>query len=186
MSDTGQEAALRLKPASSDSRRRLLRSPRGKPLADAFLLDRDTIAQNLVYAPEERRRIVEQLKIALSNFYVHLDRKKALYGFDPVRALDLLYGRLDVLSDGEFHESITEIVARIRDRHVSFSGRAPYGVSAFVPFTIESCWIDGSETYVVTLRNMRQRRPRCRARPRHQGRSGQDLACFGSRQPKRP
>jgi hypothetical protein len=129
---------------------RLLRSPGGKALAKTFLLSPKDISRGLVYPSGDRLRLIDQLTIALKQFYVHLTRKRAIYGFDPVRALQLLRLRIDQLSDGDFHQSIAEIIARVRDRHVMIYGRAPYGTSAFVPFTVESCWIEGSLTYIVS------------------------------------
>lgn len=54
------------------------------------------------------------------------------------------------MSDAEFHENLVELLARVRDRHVIFLGRAPYGAAAMVPFTIETCWENGIKLYVVT------------------------------------
>ncbi len=128
----------------------VLRSPGGQALATAFELSPDALAQLYVYPPPDRARLIEQLLLGLRGFYVHLPRKTAIYGHDPVRALELLSAKAAALSDGEFHEALTEIIARIRDRHVMLFGRTPYGASATLPFTIERCWIDGAPTYVVS------------------------------------
>lgn len=119
-------------------------------LAKTYKLTTAELTVSSVYPVTDRDRLVDQFSIALDKFYVHLPRKKAIYGFDPVRALALLRLRLAEMSDAEFHESLTEIIARVRDRHVVFSGRAPYGSAASVPFTVESCWDAGGEIYVVT------------------------------------
>lgn len=129
---------------------KILHSPAGKRLAQVFPLDRVEIARDQVYPLADRERLVEQLTIALSDFYVHLYRKREIYGFDPVRALQLLRLSMNELSDGQFHEDIAEIVARVRDRHLMFFGRAPYGTFAILPFTIETCWQEGERQYVVT------------------------------------
>lgn len=126
-----------------------IRSPAGRRLAETFDLP-TAAAATPVYPVDDRRRLIEQLSFALERFYVHLPRKKAIYGFDPVRALALLRVRTETLSDAEFHESLVEIVARIRDRHVAFYGRAPYGRAALLPFTIETCWDGGNQLHVVT------------------------------------
>lgn len=128
----------------------LIRSPGGKLLAKTFALPVPRLAEAPVYPMADRRRLLGQLLIALDGFYVHLDRKKAIYGFDPVRALDLLGLQIEALSDAEFHENLVEILARVRDRHVMFYGRAPYGAAAVLPFIIETCWDSGTEIYVVT------------------------------------
>ncbi|MGO6854988.1 S41 family peptidase [Rhizobium beringeri] len=127
-----------------------IRSPGGKLLATTFSLQNAGFAAALIYSQSDRRRLIEQLSVALDGFYVNLNRKKAIYGFDPVRALGLLHLRVDELSDAEFHENIVEIVARVRDRHLTIRGRAPYGAAAILPFMVETCWENGAKIYVVT------------------------------------
>ena len=126
-----------------------LRSPAGNLLATTFALPPAALA-GPVYPIADRRRLIDQLMLALGSFYVHLERKKAIYGFDPVRALALLVPRIETISDAELHENLVELLARVRDRHVIFLGRAPYGAAAMVPFTIENCWENGIQLYVVT------------------------------------
>ncbi|SDN39040.1 S41 family peptidase [Ensifer sp. YR511] len=127
-----------------------IHSPGGKLLAKTFALPAAGLAVAPIYAFADRQRLVDQLTIALDSFYVNLNRKKAIYGFDPVRALGLLRLQLDAMTDAEFHENLVEILARVRDRHVMFYGRAPYGTAAVLPFMIETCWDGGAEIYVVT------------------------------------
>lgn len=129
---------------------RAIASPSGRTLARRFHLRLEALATINVYPLPDRHRIVKQLRLALSDFYVHLERKKSIYGFDPVRALDLLAASVEAVSDGEFHQSIVELVARTRDRHLKFAGRTPFGLSAVLPFTIERCWESGNAIYVVT------------------------------------
>lgn len=126
-----------------------LLSPAGRLLATTFTLPPSALAVP-VYPIADRRRLIDQLTLALVNFYVHLNRKKAIYGFDPVRALALLAPKIDTMSDAEFHATLVELLARVRDRHVIFLGRAPYGAATMVPFTIETCWENGDQLYVVT------------------------------------
>ncbi|BEP57108.1 hypothetical protein GmRootV35_13340 [Variovorax sp. V35] len=108
------------------------------------------LAAVALYPFADRLRLIDQISIALDSFYVHLERKKAVYGFDPVRALGLLRLQAQAFSDAEFHQNLVEILARVRDRHVMFYGRAPYGFAAALPFTIETCWDGESEIYLVT------------------------------------
>jgi peptidase S41-like protein len=129
---------------------RSVMSPAGKILGRQFQLQRDIVAAATTYTIAERHLIVGQLRLALADFYVHLERKKLIYGFDPVRALDLLAPTVERVPDAEFHQSIVELVARTRDRHLVFMGRAPFGSSATLPFTIEKCWEAGVTTFVVT------------------------------------
>ena len=132
--------------ASSES----LTSSTGKLLARKFNFDRKALISATVYPLPDRHRIVSMLRLCLADFYVHLKRKEAIYGFDPVQALDLLEPSIDKLSDAEFHQSIVDLVARTRDRHFMFYGRAPMGVSAVLPFTVEQCWLGSEAQYMVT------------------------------------
>lgn len=127
----------------------VLLSPGGQVLGRTFALAGPAAATPL-YPPADRLRLIDQLSLALESFYVHLPRKKAIYGFDPVRALGLLRPEAVSLTDAVFHESLIDIIARVRDRHVSFSGRSPYGRAAVLPFTIEVCWDASSKIYLVT------------------------------------
>ncbi|MDM0071635.1 S41 family peptidase [Variovorax sp. J31P207] len=128
----------------------LIHSPGGKLLAKTFALPTPGVAVAPVYPLADRLRLIDQLSVALDSFYVHLERKKAIYGFDPVRALGLLRLQTPALSDAEFHENLVQILARVRDRHVMFFGRATYGIAAVLPFTIETCWDGEGEIYLVT------------------------------------
>lgn len=148
MTSTGEQKGP-ISGANADGAGTPVLSPGGKLLAGTFPLAAGALAPP-VYPIADRHRLLDQLSIAFSSFYVHLNRKKAVYGFDPVRALRLLRLKADALSDAEFHESLLEIRARVRDRHVMFYGRAPYGSAATLPFTVETCWENGTELYVVT------------------------------------
>ncbi|MCP3461099.1 S41 family peptidase [Bradyrhizobium sp. CCGUVB23] len=128
----------------------IIRSPAGLEIAKTFALGVAPVDAAMVYSIEDRQRVLAQVSFALDNFYVHLPRKKSIYGFDAVRALALLRLRVETLTDGEFHESLVEILARVRDRHVMFFGRAPYGFSAVLPLTIETCWDNSNKLHVVT------------------------------------
>jgi len=128
----------------------IIKSPNGLAVGRAFAIDLDSIEAGSVYPPDERRRIVEQIRLVLRDFFVHLGMKKSQFGFDPVRALDRLEPMLDQLSDEEFHQSVIQVITRARDRHLVYYGRTPNGVSAVLPFDIERCWINDEETYVVT------------------------------------
>ena len=135
---------------NAEANSQTLTSPDGKVLARQFLLSEQELTDATTYSIPDRHRIVSQLRLALADFYVHLERKKSIYGFDPVCALDLLGTSVESISDGEFHQGIVDLIARTRDRHLFFYGRTPLGVSAVLPFTIERCWQGSDAKYVVT------------------------------------
>ena len=125
----------------------LLTSPLGRPLARTFILRVSPQAvagaadlSTTIYPVPDRRRIVTQLRLVISDFYVHLAIKRAQYGFDPVRALELLSAEVENLPDAEFHQAVTQLIARTRDRHLRFVGRAPVGLVAALPFMVERAW----------------------------------------------
>jgi hypothetical protein len=136
---------------------RLLTSPLGRPLAREFDLrvSPQTVAvavdiSTTIYPVPDRRRIVAQLRLVISEFYVHLAIKRAQYGFDPVRALELLSAEVENLPDAEFHQAVTQLMARTRDRHLRFVGRAPVGLVAALPFMVERAWDRDRPMYVVS------------------------------------
>src|SRR5258705_320766 len=133
-SDTTHNLDLLL---NNSSGLREIMSPAGKILARAFDIQPSSLVAALTYSIDERRLIVDQLQLMLTGFYVHLERKKAIYGFDPVRALQLLEGAIETMTDGEFHQSIAELIARTRDRHLVFNGKSPFGFLASLGFMIE-------------------------------------------------
>jgi hypothetical protein len=122
----------------------------GKVLARQFTLSNQPSVGAKVYPILARHRIVNQIRLILMNFYVNLERKKSQYGFDPVRALDLLGPLLESSTDAEFHQTIVQLVARTRDRHLTFRGWSPLGFSAVLPLIIERCLVDGTTKYVVS------------------------------------
>ena len=96
--------------AAGQQAEEIIRSPAGLEIAKTFALGVATVDAAMVYSVEDRQRVLAQVSFALDNFYVHLPRKKSIYGFDPVRALALLRLRGEALTDGEFHESLVEIL----------------------------------------------------------------------------
>ncbi|AFY29052.1 periplasmic protease [Cyanobium gracile PCC 6307] len=137
---------------------RLLTSPLGRQLARQFVLDLSALTSAaatgqvaaVIYPLADRRQITAQLRLVIRDFYVHLGLKRAQYGFDPVRALELLSTEVENLSDAEFHQSITQLVARTRDRHLTFYGPTPVGIVAVLPFMVERAWECDQLVYVVS------------------------------------
>lgn len=137
---------------------RLLTSPLGRLLARQFVLDLSALTSAaatgqvdaVIYPLADRRQITAQLRLVIRDFYVHLNIKRAQYGFDPVRALELLSAEVENLSDAEFHQSVTQLVARTRDRHLTFYGRTPVGIVAVLPFMVERAWERDQLVYVVS------------------------------------
>jgi Peptidase family S41 len=128
----------------------VVKSPAGLALARVFPPDLKPESNAAVYSLPDRQRIVEQLRLLLREFYVHLEMKKAQYGFDALRAVDRLEAIVPEISDADFHQSVIQVITRTRDRHLQFRGRGPNGLSAAVGFYVECCYVNDKETYVVT------------------------------------
>lgn len=133
-----------------DKKIKTFTSPQGAVIGHSFALNTATLSSALIYSIPQRQRIVRQMKIVLEEFYVHLSLKEKQFGYDTIRALALLEVKLASLSDVEFFQSITQLVARTRDRHLTFYGNSGNGTRAYLPFRIEKCWINSEETYVVS------------------------------------
>ena len=110
---------------NAEANSQTLTSPDGKVLARQFLLSEQELTDATTYSIPDRHRIVSQLRLALADFYVHLERKKSIYGFDPVRALDLLGTSVESISDGEFHQGIVDLIAERGIGTSSSTGERP-------------------------------------------------------------
>ncbi|MEM7537048.1 MAG: amidohydrolase family protein [Chloroflexota bacterium] len=100
----------------------------------------------------DRLRIVAQALMLLTENYVHLPLKQAMYGIDPVQQLRLLQYQIEqqttTSADSEFHTSLTKIFHSLRDLHTTY--RLPYPFSrmvAWLPFYVEEYWDAATETY---------------------------------------
>ncbi len=110
----------------------------------------------------ERLSIIDALSEVLDEVYAHLPLKRALYGFDIVRALELLRQQVPIMTDLQFHRELTSLVNRLRDAHTQYRGpfakREPV---ASLPFLVEAYGPTSRPTYVVSKvdrRSIRDRR----------------------------
>lgn len=90
----------------------------------------------------------------LTEVYVHYSQKKALYGYDPVRALLALQRQIPYLDSTGFLRELTFAVNRLRDQHTQLylpgPGRRRTPFVAALPFLVETYGEYRSPTYVVT------------------------------------
>jgi hypothetical protein len=106
-------------------------------------------AETLSWA--QRHDILDALSLLLDQLYVHLPLKRALYGFDVLRALRKLKQDSMAMSGFEFHRELTLTLSRLRDAHTSYQG--PWkqkGIVASLPFLIESSGPLENPDYVVS------------------------------------
>ena len=109
---------------------------RGVSLTDVVTLERPGVA-GLTWG--QRLDILDAWSQVLDGIYAHLPLKRALYGFDPIRALAHLREQVPTLSEIEFHRELTVLINRLRDAHTQYYGpRALVDAVATLPFLVES------------------------------------------------
>jgi len=107
---------------------------------------------------EDRKLLVDQAIVLISDTYVHLELKEAMHAVDPVQRLELLRHRLDrstpetIESESIFHREMTSIFTSLRDLHTNYMLPSPFREhTAFLPFLVEQCFDpDGTACYLVT------------------------------------
>ena len=89
-----------------------------------------------------------------SDVYVHYTQKRALYGFDPIRALLALRRQIPYLDSPEFLRELTLLINRLRDQHTQlYVDAADANLTSYVaalPFLVEVFGPHRAPTYVVT------------------------------------
>ena len=99
----------------------------------------------------ERLDIIDAWVQVLDGVYAHLPLKRALYGFDPIRALEHLRQQVTGLTDLQFHRELTSLINRLRDAHTQYSGpHSIAGAVATLPFLVEEWGPADDRHYVVS------------------------------------
>src|SRR5882757_11565171 len=65
----------------------------------------------------ERLDIIDAWAQVLDGAYAHLPLKRALYGYDPIRAIEHLRQQVPALNDLQFHRELAMLINRLRDAH---------------------------------------------------------------------
>ena len=99
----------------------------------------------------ERLDILDAWVQVLDGVYAHLPLKRALYGFDPIRAIEHLRQQVPALTDLQFHRELTSLINRLRDAHTQYSGpHTIAGAVAVLPFLVEGWGPADNCHYVVS------------------------------------
>jgi C-terminal processing protease CtpA/Prc len=137
------------RPATKRARRQAISTSAVVPLAD--FLD---AAGSLTL--DQRKILVDQAFLLLSENYVHLPLKIAMHAVNPVQRLRVLRARMErrtadtMEPEWMFHREMSGIVNSVRDLHTNYLLPEPFaGMIAYLPFMIEKCY-DGDEHYLVT------------------------------------
>src|SRR4051794_27076652 len=97
----------------------------------------------------ERLDIIDALVQVLDGVYAHLPLKRALYGFDPIRALEHLRQNVPGLTDLQFQRELTTLTNHLRDAHTQYCGpHSIAGAVATLPFLVEA-WGPADDCHYV-------------------------------------
>lgn len=132
---------------------------RGQPLADVVrgsAEHRDAAAswRPIELSMTQRHDLLDVWEAMFTDVYVHLTQKRALYGFDPKRALGALRRQIPYLDSAGFLRELSLLLNRLRDQHtqlyIDAADRDLAGYVAAIPFLVEPYGPHLSPTYVVT------------------------------------
>jgi len=99
----------------------------------------------------QRFDILDAWVAVLDGLYAHLPLKRALYGFDPIRAIEHLRQQVPTLTDLQFHRELTGLINHLRDAHTQYTGpKRLANAVATLPFLVEAYGPADSPSYVVT------------------------------------
>lgn len=92
------------------------------------------------YNLDQKKLVIDQVRLALRDLFVHRELKMQHFGneIDPLPLLDKLEEKIEELSDAEFHTSIAQIFNKQKDWHTTYSLPKPYSCYRnLLPFTFE-------------------------------------------------
>ena len=105
----------------------------------------------------QRHDLIDVWTTMFTDVYVHYTQKRALYGFDPIRALSALRRQIPYLDSAGFLRELTLLINRLRDQHtqlyVDAADQTLTGYVAALPFLVEPFGPHLSPTYLVTKTN---------------------------------
>ena len=98
----------------------------------------------------ERSDLIDVWIYLLEGLYPHLPLKRAMYGYDAVRALEHLRSQIPALSTLAFHRELIELINRLRDKHTQCTYEPWKGWVATLPFLVEEYGPADDRRYVVS------------------------------------
>lgn len=143
--------AITHKRISATGQRSSQLAPPMRLLADAF---QDLPAGVGQLSWGERLSVLDAWVQVLDGAYAHLPLKRALYGYDPIRAIEHLRQQVPALNDLQFHRELATLINRLRDAHTQYKGpKSLEGVVASLPFLVEAYGPADRPMYVVSKVN---------------------------------
>jgi hypothetical protein len=127
---------------------------RGQPLSHVLPPRTTATWKPVELSVTQRHDLIEVWTTMFTDVYVHYTQKRALYGFDPIRALGALRRQIPYLDSAGFLRELTLLINRLRDQHtqlyVNAADQTLTGRVAALPFLVEPFGSHLSPTYVVT------------------------------------
>ncbi|MGW6195134.1 S41 family peptidase [Kribbella sp. NPDC055110] len=153
-------AAKRTAASKSAARGSVVREAVGADAATAVPLP-DFLDAAGTLTLDQRKLLVEQALVLLSENYVHLPLKVAMHAVNPLQRLRVMRARMDRLTtetmedEWLFHREMSSIFHSVRDLHTNYLLPVPFaGKIAFLPFMIEKCYDadgpDSTEHYLIS------------------------------------
>jgi Peptidase family S41 len=126
----------------------------GQPLTEVLPPQETASWRPVELSVTQRHDLIEIWTTMFTDIYVHYTQKRALYGFDPIRALSALRRQIPYLDSAGFLRELTLLINRLRDQHTQlYVGAADHALThdvAALPFLVEPFGSRISPTYVVT------------------------------------
>jgi len=130
---------------------------RGQPLTEVVPPRAKATWKPVELSVTQRHDLIEVWTAMFTDVYVHYSQKKALYGFDPIRALRALRRQIPYLDSAGFLRELTLLINRLRDQHtqlhVDAADQTLAGYVAAMPFLVEPFGSHVAPTYLVTKIN---------------------------------
>jgi len=127
---------------------------RGQPLAYIMQPRAAGTWKPVELSVTQRHDLIDVWTAMFTDIYVHYTQKRALYGFDPLRALEALRRQIPYLDSAGFLRELTVLINRLRDQHtqlyVDAADQSLAGYVAALPFLVETFGSHLSPTFVVT------------------------------------
>src|SRR6476660_2406359 len=102
----------------------------------------------------ERLSVLDAWVQVLDGARAHIPKKRALYGYDPIRAIEHLRQQVPALNDLQFHRELTTLINRLRDAHTQYTGpKSVADAVATLPFLVEMFGPSDAPCYLVTKVN---------------------------------
>ena len=131
-----------------------LAARQGQPLAHIVQPRATATWKPVELSATQRHDLIDVWTAMFTDIYVHYSQKRALYGFDPIRALGALRRQIPYLDSAGFLRELTVLINRLRDQHtqlyVDAADQTLAGYVAALPFLVEAYGPHFSPTFVVT------------------------------------